>query len=74
MPGELRNTAESAEYFRIDPESLRRMYREGRAPGYKCGNRLRFDLDELREAFRSRPAQRETRSAVSPNFAALDEP
>jgi excisionase family DNA binding protein len=36
-------------------ETIRRLYRAGRIPGYRVGRNLRFDPDEVREALRSGP-------------------
>lgn len=36
----------------VHPETIRRLNRAGRIPGYRVGRYLRFDLDEVREALR----------------------
>jgi len=57
--------------FDVHPETLRRLYRAGRIPGYKVGRYLRFDLDEVREALRSTPNDAPA-PQVGPDFSALD--
>ena len=63
----------ASEAFDVHAETLRRLYREGAIPGYRIGRYLRFDVDELREAFRAgRSAAPSGR--VEPDFGALDVP
>jgi excisionase family DNA binding protein len=57
---------------RVHPETLRRLYREGRVPGYKFGRVLRFDLDEVCDALRTTPGSATTRAHFEPDFDALD--
>jgi excisionase family DNA binding protein len=67
---ELLSAVHTGEIFDVHPETLRRLYRAGRIPGYRVGRYLRFDPDELREALRS---QCDTlRSAVSPATVSPD--
>ncbi len=56
MPRPLQSAVNTAPLFEVDPETLRRLWRAGRIPGYKVGRHLRFDPDEVREALRSIPA------------------
>ena len=58
--------------FDVHAETLRRLYRAGRIPGYKVGRYLRFDPDEVREALRSTPNTATAGAAVEPDFDALD--
>ena len=60
MPRPLQSAVDTAPLFDIEPETLRRLWRSGRIPGYKVGRYLRFDPDEVRDALRSGPP-------ISPN-------
>jgi excisionase family DNA binding protein len=66
----LQSPAATGELFDVHPETLRRLYRAGRIPGYKVGRYLRFDPEEIREALRSVPV-RAARSVVEPDFDAI---
>jgi hypothetical protein len=52
------------------------MHREGRVTAYRVGRHLRWDLDELRDAFREQPVRANPRTGVTatlaPNFDALE--
>ena len=52
MARALTSTVHTAEEVDVHPETLRRLYRDGRIPGYKVGRLLRFDVDEVRDALR----------------------
>jgi hypothetical protein len=54
----------------VSPETLRRLYRVGKVPGYKVGRLLKFDPVEIRETFRSVPKS-EPRTLVGPDFDAI---
>jgi excisionase family DNA binding protein len=60
----------------IHPETVRRLYREGRIPAYRVGRGLRFDVAEVRDAFRTSapsPDEATTGTTREPDFDALDE-
>jgi hypothetical protein len=63
---------EAGDLFRVDAETIKRHYRQGRITGYKIGRALRFDPAELRAAFRSAPGAGSPARAAEPNFTALD--
>jgi excisionase family DNA binding protein len=72
MGRELASTDETAAAAHVHPETLRRLWREGRVPAYQFGRVLRFDLDEVCEALRTTstsPPLRRTRP--TPDFEAL---
>ena len=56
----------------VHPETLRRLHRAGKIPGYKFGRVLRFDIDEVRAALRTRGSDREPSGTVEPDLDALD--
>jgi excisionase family DNA binding protein len=61
--------------FNVTGETVRRLHRDGVIPAYRVGRYLRFDPEELREAFRTMDAKPRTREAahhVAPDFDALD--
>jgi excisionase family DNA binding protein len=64
---------DTGKLFDAGPETMRRLYRAGKIPGYKVGRLLRFDPDEVREALRSQPAADAPRTTdrVEPDFDAL---
>jgi excisionase family DNA binding protein len=53
MPRSLTSAVDTAAELDVHPETLRRLRRSGRIPGYLIGRYLRFDLDEVREALRT---------------------
>lgn len=53
-------------------ETVRRLYRDGRIPGYKVGRHLKFDLDEARQALRCGVPAPERAASATPDFDALD--
>jgi hypothetical protein len=67
---------EIGQRYKIDPETVKRQYRQGLIPGYRIGRALRFDPEELREHFRSTPSAAIRRAQVTaePNFNAIDAP
>jgi excisionase family DNA binding protein len=67
----LASTPETAQYFGCNPETLRRLYRNGRIPAYKVGRVLKFDIDEVRTALRAGGSRPDRRAAVTPNFDAI---
>jgi len=74
MARELGSTAETAAAVHIHPETLRRHYRAGLITAYKVGRLLRFDIDEVRDAFRTTAGVSGRRRApVGPDFEALDD-
>jgi excisionase family DNA binding protein len=68
----LLSPAATGEEFDVCAETLRRLYRDGRIPGYKVGRHLKFDPDEVREALRSGPNATHSATPVEPDFDALD--
>jgi excisionase family DNA binding protein len=69
MARELGSTEETAAAAHIHPETLRRLWRDGRIPGYQFGRVLRFDLDEVCAALRATSAP--TAARIEPDFEAL---
>lgn len=74
MASALISTSDAAELLgNMHPETIRRLYRAGRIPGYRVGRYLRFDPDEVREALRSEPSTAVAGSvSATPDFDALD--
>jgi excisionase family DNA binding protein len=68
MARELLSAGDTGEVFHVHAETLRRLYRARRIPGYKVGRFLRFDVDEVREALRATP---DSARAVEPDFEAI---
>lgn len=56
MSQELLSAIDMGKLFDVHPETLRRLHRSGRIPGYKVGRYLRFDPDEVREALKRNEA------------------
>lgn len=74
MPSSLLSPVEIGEHLDVTAETIRRLHRSGRIPGYRVGRKLRFDLTEVREALRvasTTPAP-PTPAPAGPNFDALD--
>jgi excisionase family DNA binding protein len=71
---ELTNTEDTAAALGdVHPETVRRLWREGRIPGYKLGRLLKFDVDEVRAALRATPGTGTTPAALAePDFDAID--
>ncbi|MCM8768406.1 MAG: helix-turn-helix domain-containing protein [Candidatus Omnitrophica bacterium] len=43
---------ELARYLKVSPYSIYKLAREGKIPGFKVGNKLRFDLEAVLEALK----------------------
>jgi excisionase family DNA binding protein len=71
MARALTSTIRTAELVDAHPETLRRLYRDGRIPGYKVGRLLRFDVDEVRDALRGSSATPRASARVEPDFGAV---
>jgi excisionase family DNA binding protein len=75
VPCQLLSAVDAGVVFDVHAETLRRLYRAGRIPGYKIGRFLRFDVEEIREALRTSTAGGAptiSGVAVGPDFDALD--
>jgi hypothetical protein len=67
------DAVEAGRLYRVDPETIKRQFRQGLIPGYRIGRVLRFDPAELREHFRSAPGEKSSaRATATPDFDALE--
>jgi hypothetical protein len=68
---DLVGTPVAAKSSGCNEETLRRLYREGAVPAYLVGRHLKWDLDELREHFRSASRAARPAHVVEPDFDAI---
>jgi excisionase family DNA binding protein len=64
-PREYADVTTTAARYRMHPDTLRQMAREGRVPYYRLGRAFRFDLEELDALFRH-DATRDLDDVVTP--------
>jgi excisionase family DNA binding protein len=53
----LADLEEAARALKVTPRGLRHLAVTGKVPFYRVGNQLRFDLDEVLDATRGKPAR-----------------
>ncbi len=47
LPGRIMTVGDVAEYLSLDPQTVSRKAQTGELPGFKVGNRWRFDRDDI---------------------------